>query len=252
MKCVKLFIGDLCLTWRGFPFKPLDVEQQWLCNTGNHPRWKMAEELIRSLTDTVLAQTAPLRRSLGPYAWEGKDGEERILKEVIEKEKMAACEFLKMTWMHLGTGVFCIHLAAIFKRHGTAKQTSRAIFDIFVPPCSTLELSTGFLSSCNPFRSYCSVAQRWPLVSEPAAASCTGNNFGVGRRPLKNHREPKERWLTAITTIIKEPCFNKLLFLCNSPRQLYTNSNWAWHEKYIYMYIHIYFSMSCLLQAKQN
>lgn len=58
----------------GAPLEPLDVEKQWLCNTGNHPRWKMVAELIRSLTDTVLAQTAPLRRSLGPQACEGKDG----------------------------------------------------------------------------------------------------------------------------------------------------------------------------------
>lgn len=57
----------------------------------------MAVELIRSLTDTVLAQTAPLRRSLGPQACEGRDGEERILTEAMERVKMAAWEFLKMT-----------------------------------------------------------------------------------------------------------------------------------------------------------
>lgn len=105
-------------------------------------------------------------------------------KEAMERVKMAACEFLKLPWMRLGDWVFCIHLAAIFKRHGATKQTFRAIFDIFVPTCSTLQLSAGFLSSCNPFRSYCSKAQRWPLVSKRAAASCTSLNFGVGRRPF--------------------------------------------------------------------
>lgn len=79
------------LKWRFFPLKLLDVEKQWLCNTGNHPRWKMAVELIRSLTDTVLAQTAPLRRSLGPQAWEGKDGEEKILKEAMERVRKNGC-----------------------------------------------------------------------------------------------------------------------------------------------------------------
>lgn len=90
----------------------------------------MAVELIRSLTDTVLAQTAPLRRSLGPQACEGKDVEERIFKEAMEgvKKKMVACEFLKMTWMHLGATVFCIHLAAIFKRYGATKQNIQGHF----------------------------------------------------------------------------------------------------------------------------
>lgn len=50
----------------------------------------MAAELIRSLTDTVPAQTALLGRSLGPQACKGKDGEERIFKEAIEEVKMAA------------------------------------------------------------------------------------------------------------------------------------------------------------------
>lgn len=127
--------------------------------------------------------------------------------------------------MHLG--VFCIHLAAIFKRHGAVEQTSRAILTYLCHRAAHWSWAQDFCSSCNPFRSCSSKAQRWPLVSKPAAASCIVMNFGVGWQPLKTQRA-QVVLLTdhsyRFAAINMEPCFNTLLCLSDISQRFQSDS----------------------------
>lgn len=154
-------------------------------------------------------------------------------------------------------------LTAIFKTNMGAGQTSSAIFDIFVPLCNT-ELNAGSLSCCNPFQRHGSEAQRWPLVSEPAAASWTEINFGVGQHPHEQTVEYPRSADWPITPISNcnqvfwyhpRSCFYSCcyLMLCNRVTvrpnyTLFTFNQFLYKEQHN----HFYFSICCPLFVKEN